>query len=175
LNESRDMRHWCALFLTLCILWPRTASSTTIVVTSAIALARDADTIVVGTVVSIHARWERRRIVSDVDIRVERSVKGQAVAADVVRIRVPGGTVAGVAMRVLGAPQFATGERALLLLARRGNANHLVGLADGKLTIRRGAGGSEWVDMRFDRERAPREMPLDAALRLLATTGDRSP
>ena len=78
-------------------------------------------------------------------------------------------------MRVFGAPDFAAGERALLLLAHRGGADRLVGLADGKLTIRRGAGGSEWVEMRFAQERVPREMPLDGVLRLLAATGNESP
>jgi fibronectin type III domain protein len=49
--------------------------------------------------------------------QVERGLKGGLLAGAVLRVRVPGGTGPdGLALRIDGAPRFAVGERALLLL-----------------------------------------------------------
>lgn len=107
-------------------------------------LVRRADLIVVGTVTDARARWEGKRIVTDLELRVDRPVRGRPDASTI-RVRAPGGSVDGIAMRVLGAPTFRLGDRALLFLVRRGDVHRLAGLGEAKLPIVRGADGIDRV------------------------------
>jgi hypothetical protein len=93
-----------------------------------------ADVIVLGQVEATQARWEGQRIITSVLVRVENALKGQP--GTTVMIKAPGGKVGNVAMKVLAAPKFQVGERALLFL-KNGQGNlHVLGLADGKLDVR---------------------------------------
>jgi hypothetical protein len=60
-------------------------------------------------------------------------------------IQAPGGVVDGIGMKVMGAPEFRPGERALLFLASEGPVHKVVGMAAGKLDVTRDADGVERV------------------------------
>ncbi len=104
-------------------------------------LVTRADHVVVGRVVSQRARWDhRRRIVTDVTVEVQESMKGAGDGETIV-VRRLGGAIGELGMRVEGEPDFADGERAVLF-ARRLSSGVLrpVGMSQGVLPIRVDAG-----------------------------------
>ncbi len=81
-------------------------------------LARSADLVVVGTVVSRTSHYDAPpradRIVTDVVVRVDRPVRGEA-GSEVV-VTTPGGEVDGLGQIVTGAPVLRPGEQVVLFL-----------------------------------------------------------
>lgn len=133
-----------------------TAEATTLVLMRTAVLARAADRAVLGRVIATEARWSGRRIVTRVQLRPE--------ARDVQDLwfEHAGGTVDGLTMRVIGMPEFRPGDRAVVLLAERAGALHLVGLGEGKLDVAE-RDGQTVVHMRV-RDGGPREpVPLTEA------------
>lgn len=118
--------------------------------------ARAADEIVLGDVVATTSAWERGRIVTRARVRVDAVLAGAAPPS--IEVTVPGGSIDGIAMRVIGAPALAPGERVLLLLRVAGPRRHVVGLEAGKHAVMRdgaghdriawaGPGGVRWVSL----------------------------
>jgi hypothetical protein len=105
--------------------------------------ARD---VVLVDVIDLHARWdERRRIVTDVRMRVVESMKGDARPGSVLVLVRLGGAIGDLGMRVEGEASFAAGMRALVF-AVRAEDGHLraLGLAQGVMpVVRRGAPGGD--------------------------------
>jgi hypothetical protein len=126
------MRRALALLL-LCAA--AAARAATYVETSVEEVARSAEVVVRGRVISANGRLTRdgRRVVTDVDIAVDGAWKGDAGAT--VRVVVPGGSTGAVAMSVDAAPTFAPGEEVVVFLARRGEAFTVVGHAFGKYRV----------------------------------------
>lgn len=96
--------------------------------------------IVVGTVESTRSRWsdDRKRIFTDVEVRVARSLKGGA--AQRITLTQLGGEVDGVRYSIPGGPLFRPGEEALLFVWRDSRGRPQVnGLAQGKFDIERDA------------------------------------
>lgn len=79
-------------------------------------LVEQSDTIVAGEVLDLRSAWtaDRREIFTTVTIRTERSLRG--AARNLVRFRIPGGTVGDTRLIVTHSPQFRMGERALVFL-----------------------------------------------------------
>ncbi len=79
-------------------------------------LARDADRILVGTVVLTQSAWntERTAIFTTVRLRVDDAVKG--VRPREVVLRVEGGQVGDIAQSVSGGLSFAEGQQVVLFL-----------------------------------------------------------
>ena len=111
-------------------------------------LARVADVVVVGTVVSRRSRYDdpprSDRIVSDVVVRVTRTIRG-ASDPEVV-VTTPGGVVEGRGQLVTGAPVLTPGEEVVLFLhpARPtsvGPRRMVVGLSQGLFLVRREPSG----------------------------------
>jgi hypothetical protein len=74
---------------------------------------------VVGTVVAQADAQKDGRPYTDYRVEVERSLKGNLAAGDVVPVRVLGGSSPdGLTLTIYGAPHFTVGERVLLLLGR---------------------------------------------------------
>lgn len=93
--------------------------------------------IVLGRVVDERARWDDRgRIITDVDFEVQRSMKGGAASSEVVTLRCLGGTIGDLGMRVVGEPEFAPGERALLFMRRAGGHLRPIGMSQGAMPVR---------------------------------------
>ncbi|HEX8439872.1 hypothetical protein [Archangium sp.] len=106
-------------------------------------LARSADSIVQGTVRRVESRWsgDGRRIVTDVEIQVSDTLKGQAGAT--VLVTQPGGRVGDIGQMVSGLASFTQGEEVVLFLERRGaKAFRVVGLAQGKYKVQRSEDGT---------------------------------
>ena len=79
-------------------------------------LVQKSDTIVAGEVLDLRSAWtaDRREIFTTVTLRTERRLKGGG--RDLVRFRVPGGTVGDTRMTATHSAQFVVGERALVFL-----------------------------------------------------------
>ncbi|MEO6213504.1 MAG: hypothetical protein ABIP65_07730 [Vicinamibacterales bacterium] len=85
--------------------------------------ARGAERIVVATVAEATARYERNRfgdelIITHARLQVEEEMKGRGGPAN---LRLEGGTVNGITMRVASLPTLAPGERAVFFLTASGN------------------------------------------------------
>src|SRR5262245_39445107 len=110
-------------------------------------MTRVSDVIALGRVVKQKAGWDSsgRRIVTRVELEVERLLKGQADPGTgrVVFERL-GGVVDGVGQKVFGEPGFTNGETVLLFLRRQGTPVgvslhvppplRVTGMAQGKLS-----------------------------------------
>src|SRR4051812_37295364 len=110
------------------------------------ALARDARTIARGRVVAVEGRWtdDRRTIETLVTLDAEEYLKG-ALGAEV-QFRVPGGNFGRYRNIVVGAPQFAVGQQAIVFLGARGpSVPYVLGLSQGVFRIGAAADGSPVV------------------------------
>jgi hypothetical protein len=117
------------------ILAAAKAGATLFSATSVEETARSSDAVVRGTVLSKAPRLtaDGRRVVTEVEIAVLSAWKGDAGAT--VRVVVPGGAAAGLAMSVDGAPTFEKGEEVVVFLSRSGPAWQVMGLALGKFRV----------------------------------------
>lgn len=101
-------------------------------------LTLESSDIVVGVVEGSHSYWNdaRTRILTDVEVRVTRSLKG--APGGHLTLTQLGGEVDGARYTVPGCPAFTTGEEALFFVWRdaRGRAQ-VNGLGQGKFDIRR--------------------------------------
>jgi hypothetical protein len=109
-------------------------------------LATDARAIARGRVVAVDGRWtdDRRTIETIVTLEVESYLKGELGSE--VRFSVPGGTLGRYRNIVIGAPQFAIGQRAIVFLGARGpSVPYIVGFSQGVFRIVAGTDGSPVV------------------------------
>jgi hypothetical protein len=114
------------------------AAATTMLRINLPELSQTADTIVHGTVRRMESRWsgDRRRIVTDVEIEVTETLKGQA--GSTVLLIQPGGQVGDIGQMVHGLATFTPGEEVVVFLDRHGaNAFRVTAMAQGKYQVRR--------------------------------------
>jgi hypothetical protein len=113
------MRYGILTTALICLL-AATARATVIVPADLAELTRDARAIVRGHVVAVDAQWTdaRRTVETVVTLEPEHYLKGQL--GDLVRFRVPGGTMGRYRNIVVGAPQFAVGQRVIVFLGASG-------------------------------------------------------
>jgi len=107
-------------------------------------LVERSDTIVSGEVLDMRSEWtaDRGQIFTTVTLRPDRRFKGSG--QDLVRFRIPGGTVGDVQLMVTHSPVFAVGDKALVFLTGdRGPLPRVVGGEAGKRHIRIGEDGEE--------------------------------
>ncbi len=110
------------------------AAAATFVATSVEEVARTSDAVVRGRVAAVASRATRDgRIVTEAEIAVLDAWKGAPDAT--VRVVVPGGRIAGLAMHVDAAPTFTPGEEVVVFLSRGGATWYVNGLALGKYRI----------------------------------------
>lgn len=104
------------------------------------ALVHDADHIVVGTVESQVSRWdERGRIVTDVTLRVEETMKGDRGTGETLVVTHAGGAIGEVGAHIEGEARFYVGERALVFGANARSVRpfvRTVGMSQGVFEIR---------------------------------------
>ncbi|MCA3013178.1 MAG: hypothetical protein INH41_12355 [Myxococcaceae bacterium] len=114
------------------------ALSTTLIALDVPALTRAADVVVRGTVVRVEPRWtkDRARIVTDTEILVAQTYKGNVAGQTVVAMQ-PGGVVGDLGQKVHGVATFSLGDEVLVFLERRGDRFSVVGLAQGRLFVDR--------------------------------------
>jgi hypothetical protein len=145
-----------------------------------------ADVVVLGEVVDQRVLLgPGGNVHTDSTVRVERTIAGAALGADMLVVRHLGGVLPDLASHVEGMPTFAPGERVLLLLARRndGATFHTVGaflgaytVVDspaGAMAVQKPSGGSLILGAR-PADRLPERMLLDdLAARIEAAAGRR--
>ncbi len=135
-----------SIFVALATLGPRTTRATLLVRSAASERAARGAAVIVGRVESTRAAWEGKRIVTHAIVQTERVLTGAAAARlDVVT---PGGTVEGIGMRVLGAPELRNGSRSVLFLTRadpRDGAHRILDLEHGVLAVERAADGVDRI------------------------------
>jgi hypothetical protein len=109
-------------------------------------LVSHSDTIVVGTVVAVHAAWDaqHRKILSTIEVEVQESWKGPASDSHRVTIVQPGGSVGEIEMTVQGMPSFAVGESSLVFL-RGQHRFQVVGMSQGKRSLAWDSVGKRWL------------------------------
>jgi hypothetical protein len=122
-----------ALIPLLFILGPRLAQATIFVRSAMAPLVAHADAIALGSVRAVTPRWEGRRIVSDVQLDVAQSIKGELPKT--ITLVASGGKVGDVVMRVVGGADFHVGDRSILFLKAQSGGHRLIGLASGKLDV----------------------------------------
>ena len=138
----------CLPLLLICtLLTAGTASSTTVIPPSFDALVNGANTVFVGEVMAVRARWETTRqgraIFTDVTFRVEDVWKG--AAGTVTMLEFLGGTIDGTTMDVVGMPTFAVGQRAVLFVSGERAISPLVGFWHGRMRVERDPNGVDRV------------------------------
>jgi hypothetical protein len=158
-------------------------------------LTLESHDIVIGVVEGSRSYWNdaHTRILTDVEVRVTRSLKGAPEGR--LTLTQLGGEVDGARYTVPGCPAFLPGEESLLFVWRdaRGRAQ-VNGLGQGKFDIRRDAGtgvrmvqrvtpGFAVQDLRALRATRPGESPMNLRLddliveiqRALSNGADRAP
>jgi hypothetical protein len=99
-------------------------------------LYREADGVVLGTVESSRSFWNDAHdtIYTEYEVAVDRTVKGSEVKR--VTVRLMGGRVADRELVVSGNPDIADRERLLLFLRDSGEFRTVVGMSQGKWSVR---------------------------------------
>lgn len=129
-----------------------TASASLMVAMDLSELTQEADRIVVASVLSVQSEWDssHRRILSRIEIKVEEAWKGEVMGDGRLTLVQPGGMADDVEMIVHGMPRFSLGERAVLFLAGE-TRPVVVGMAQGKRSLRWDSGGRRWMAQAVDR------------------------
>jgi hypothetical protein len=111
------------------------------------ALTQRAEQVVVGTVESSTSHWTAGKgaIYTEVAIRVDHSMKGEADKGSLVTVRHEGGSVDGIGMRVFGAAHFTVGEEVVVFIETRAANHYIVGMAQGKMQVVRSASGKKII------------------------------
>jgi hypothetical protein len=136
---------------TLLVFAGVTAGATSIVRQDVPELSRRADAVLRGTVVRTESRWsgDRRRIFTEVEIRVAETIKGSP--GKTVVVRQPGGVVGKVAQRVDGVASFRQGEEVVVFLARKPDDSFVIqGMGQGKFRVERSSDGRDAFAIRED-------------------------
>lgn len=126
------------LALMLCLAAPSWATTMRHLDTRALSLG--SSDIVIGHIESVRPRWsaDHRRIFSDVDVTISRTLKGGA--AERITLTQLGGEIDGVKYAIPGGPLFRPGSDALLFVWRDSNGRPQVNaLAQGKFDIEKDA------------------------------------
>ncbi len=123
---------WCSLVLVLGVCTGHAAMRTLPMED----LVRKADTIVLGTVIQQESAWDAQHtaIYTDVTLAVERVLAGPS--GEVVTLRVTGGRVGGMGMRTSTDAAFREGERVIVFLNTRAVPSTVVGMQQGKFTVK---------------------------------------
>jgi len=80
------------------------------------------------------SRYDGRRIVTEVDLSVERPI-ADISSRRKLRLLVPGGVVDGIGMRVEGAPRFRSGEEAVVFATETERGLRTVGMSQGVFPV----------------------------------------
>jgi hypothetical protein len=131
----------------LLVLAPGGARAGTLLAKSVEESARTSDAVVRGTVLSVTSRWAGGHIVTDVEIAVTSSWKGQPGRQ--VTVTIPGGVVGDLGQRVDTAPEFTVGEEVVVFVQRapNGRMNRVNGLAQGKYRVEDGLAKPDTSDV----------------------------
>ncbi len=108
-----------AAFMAACatLIASPTARATVVSAVTLESLTRQADEVIVATVVQSHAQWLDGRIVTDHQLRVVAVMKGRATPEASVMLETPGGVVGHLAQSIAGVPTLGPGGTYILFLS----------------------------------------------------------
>lgn len=106
-----------ALALVAVLLAPAAARATTVIPVTTEELTRRSDEVIVATVRASTSRWDGGLIVTDHELVVGATVRGDAPPGATVFVRTPGGTVGRLAQVVPDAPTLEVGSTYVFFLA----------------------------------------------------------
>lgn len=106
-----------AVFCLLSGLAPAAARATTVVPVTTEELTQRSDEVVVATVVRSASRWEQGLIVTDHELVVDASVRGNAPPRSTLFVRTPGGTVGRISQVIPDAPSLEVGRSYVFFLS----------------------------------------------------------
>jgi hypothetical protein len=138
----RAMRRWVVAGVALALV-PAVAAATVVVPADLGELSRDARAIARGRVAAVTGRWteDRRTIETIVTLDVDRYLKGSLGAT--IEFRVPGGDLGRFRSIVVGAPEFAVGDRVIVFLGATGPmVPYIVGFNQGVYRILQAEAGN---------------------------------
>jgi hypothetical protein len=145
ISGQKLKRPLIALFGALCVLTAGAAvRAATVLELDLKQLVTKSDYIVVATVRGQHSRWNKYgRIVTDVALEVQETLKGEVTAGERLSVTNLGGTVGDIAMQVEGSPQFVYGASMLVFLREVPSLGELrvVGMSQGVLYFSNGPYG----------------------------------
>lgn len=132
-----------AISILAVLLLAATAQATIVKSVSVEEMAKTADVIVVGEVLSRTSSWNdaKTRIYTVTRVRVGEAIKGSTGGAEI-QIRQIGGTLDGLTQQIVGNAKLAEGEEVLVFLDRDETLpfHYVVGMAQGKFSIDRKSG-----------------------------------
>jgi hypothetical protein len=140
------MRFQSASILVLIVVLASSIHATIVIPADVGELARDAVAVARGRVAAVDGRWtdDHRAIETIVTLEVERYLKGAFGAT--LQFRVPGGELGRLRSIVVGAPEFAVGDRVVIFLGARGpSVPYVLGLSQGVFRLVRGPDDSGWM------------------------------
>jgi hypothetical protein len=142
----------CSLATFLALAAAPRANASLVIALDTSELAKRADHIAVADVISVQSAWDQahRKIITTIDLSVVESWKGGTLPASHLTVVQPGGTVGDVAMVVFGLSQFTPGERTVVFLRGKPSAAGVVGMAQGKRSMRRDSASGQWMVDRAD-------------------------
>lgn len=135
----KRIRFVVALLLTAAFFRHTGIASALVLELSLKELTLGADRIAIGAVSDLHSRWEPDGLIyTYVTIHPDQHLMG-GTASDELTVKVPGGRVGRITLRVSDAPRFIPGERVLVFLkVDDSNVYRSLGGFQGKHTIRDG-------------------------------------
>lgn len=99
-------------------------------------MAANSEAIISGKVTQVKSRWDEKRIVTDITITVDDSLKGRLNKNSSITITQLGGSIGGVISRAIGLPTFREDEEVILFMGANGNGEaNVVAGERGKLVI----------------------------------------
>lgn len=110
-------------------------------------MVQRADHVAVVDVASVRAAWDENheRILTTIELNVVEAWKGSMTPAARIKVVQPGGTVGDITMVVFGMSRFSAGERALVFLRGSATDASVVGMAQGKRSLRRDLASGRWM------------------------------
>jgi len=132
-----------ALLLGVIVFAAAPARATVVLALDLSELVWRSERVVFARVVSAKAAWDNahERIETRVELQVDETWKGEASPNGRVVVVQPGGTVDGISMRIVGGERFNVGEQAVVFLSGPSSSCAVVGMAQGKRTVRRDESG----------------------------------
>ena len=126
-------------------------------------LVTRADSIVIGRVVDSRSSWTKdgKLILTYTTLAVQEGLKG--TPSSTITVTTIGGQIGKTILHVSGMPSFERNETAVIFLERSGGYSTVLGLSQGKFSIRNGEVSNAIQGLRFNDAVAARSvrMPLD--------------